>query len=188
MTNQEAIALVKKNPISFGCGLLALMLALGIYFRSDKLPAAVLELEQVSAEGQRLATNIRNAVKLDEHLAALAEEDREIVQRIVRPGELAQNLQLFYKLEAETGTKLSELRQLPSTARSAAAKKATYVPVPFGFSVQGEYPAILEFMRGLESGGVYCRVLTANLSPAEATLDRAGPLRLDLSLELLGQP
>lgn len=187
MTNQEAIALVKKNPVSFGCGVLVLGLALAIYFRGDKLPEATAELAQVSEEGQRLATNIRHAAKLDEQLAALAEADQEIGQRIIRSGELAQNLQLFYKLEAETGTKLSELRQLPPPAKASGAK-TTYVPVAFGFSVQGEYPALLEFMRGLECGGVYCRVLTANLAHAEATLDRAGPLRLDLSLELLGQP
>jgi hypothetical protein len=188
MTNEEAIALVKKHPVSVGCGVLVLGLALGIYFRSDKLPAAMAELERVSDEGQRLATNIRNATKLDEQLAALTAADQEIGQRIIRSGELAHNLQLFYKLEAETGTKLSELRQLAPAATRSGGPKGSYIPVAFAFSVQGEYAQLLGFMRGLETGGVYCRVLTANLKHADASLDRATPLRLDLSLELLGQP
>lgn len=187
MTTPELVALVKKNPISVGCGLLALACGLGLYFRSDRLPAALAELEEVAAEGQRLSSNIRNAAQLDEQVAAVAEANRVIEPRLVRPGELAQNLQFFYKLEAETGTKLLELRQNPLPANRGAAKTA-YIAISYAVSVQGDYVALIEFLRRIEHGSVYCRVLTANLVHVGGDLDRSAPLKLDLSLELLGQP
>lgn len=187
MTNQEFVALLKKNPISIGCGVLALALGAGLYVRSDRLPEATAQLEQVSSEGQRLAINIKNSAQLDEQAAAVAAADREIDPRLVRPGELAKNLQFFYRLETETATKLLDLRQNSVSARAAAAKTA-YIGVGYSVSVEGEYLPLLEFLRRLEGGPVYCRVLTANIARMGGDLERSGPLKLDLSLELLGKP
>jgi len=38
MSNAELFAFVRKNPISLGCGALALVLAGAAYFRSDAIP------------------------------------------------------------------------------------------------------------------------------------------------------
>ena len=46
MTNAELFAFVRKNPISIGCGVLALALLGGIYFRSDEIPESEAELTQ----------------------------------------------------------------------------------------------------------------------------------------------
>ena len=52
MTNEEFLSIVKKNPVSVSCGLLALICGLGVYFRSDGLPAAEILLEQNQVEVQ----------------------------------------------------------------------------------------------------------------------------------------
>lgn len=191
MTNQELVALVKKNPVSVGCGVLALALGAGLYFRSDQIPAVTAQLDQVSAEGRRLTANIRNAAQLAEQIATLEEAGRKIAPRIVSAPELAKNLQYFYKLEADTGTKLIDLRQLPPAVAGPGAAKgspAIYAGVGFAVSVEGEYPTIIDFLRRLENGTHYCRVINATVTTTGGETDRTGPLKLTLTLELLGQP
>ena len=50
MTGAELIALAKKHPVSAGCGLFSVALAVAIYFRADEIPAAETELAQKSAD------------------------------------------------------------------------------------------------------------------------------------------
>jgi hypothetical protein len=191
ISNEQLLALLKKNPLVTGVVVLSVLLAGAIYYRSDATPEANAALESRSAEGRRLSENIKNSAQLGEHLAALTEANKEINNRLVRVGQLANNLQYFYRLEADTGIKLVDLRQaapprtIPSTGK---------FPVGFTVSVQGPYPQVFDFLRRLESGSHYCRVLTASLVPAEETggagtgLMRPSSARLTLNLELLGQP
>lgn len=188
MTDKELIALLKKNPISVGCALVSIGLGVGLYLRSDGIPEAEARLEQVSAEGQRLAANIKNAAQLHEQLAAFAAAGTEIEPRIVHQNQLAKNLQYFYKLEADTGTKLADLHQSTAPANASKGPKATYAGIAYSVSVEGDYPSLLDFLRRLESGTHYCRVLTCTVSLSGGELDRTSPLRLVVNLELLGQP
>jgi len=185
MTSADLIALVRKNPVSFGSGLIAVVLGLAIYFRSADLPAAAALLEQKATEGTRLANNVRYGAQLTEQLAALTAAGREIEGHLVRGSDLANNLQYFYRLEAETGTKLIELRQNPSST-SAKGAKGSFAGVSFSVSLQGDYPVILDFLRRLENGARYCRVISANI--AIVGPDRNTPLKLALNVELLGRP
>lgn len=187
MTNQEAIALLKKNPIAVGCALLAIGLGVGVYLRSDGVPDASQKLDQVSREGQRLAENIRNKAQLSEQLDEMAAAQKAIEPRIIHESDLATNLQYFYKIEADTGVKITELHQ-NNSGPAKPGPKPTYIGVSFSVSVEGEYPAILDFLRRLEHGSHYCRALAANLIKGGSLIDRSGPLRLSLTVELLGQP
>jgi hypothetical protein len=185
MTTPELIALVRKHPVGFGSALVAVVLGAATYLRSSELPTAAILLDQKSKEGTQLANNVRYGAQLPEQLAALTAAGREIQTHLIRASDLANNLQYFYRLEAETGTKLIELRQ---NANSAAAKgaKGAFAGVSFSVSLQGEYPVILDFLRRLENGAHYCRVMSANIAPVGP--DRNSPLKLALTLELLGQP
>jgi hypothetical protein len=80
--------------------------------------------------------------------------------------------------------KILDLRQ--TTATVAKPAKGTYAPVSFAVTVQGSFPQILGFLRQLEGGAHYSRVLTATCSTNAAA--RASPLTLALTLELLGLP
>jgi len=187
MTTPELIALLRKNPISVGCAALALGLTVWTYLDSDEEPKLASQLEQVSAEASRHAANIKNAAQLHEQLNALAAARAEIEPRIVRASELAQNTQYFYKIESETGTKI-DIQRANQTVTIKPGTKTIYAPVTFSVAVEGEYPAILEFLRRVEHGVHFARVTSCTLNKSGTALDRSGPLRLVLNLELLGQP
>lgn len=184
MSGDDLKLLVKKHPVSFGCGVLSLALAAGIYFRGGEIPESEAELAGRSAEAERFAANIKNAAQLKEHLDALVAANKEIDARIVRAGQLGINNQYFFKLESETGTKLVDFRQSPLQAVKGA--KTVFAPVPFTVSVQGTLPQLFEFLHRLESGAHYCRVMSATCGVASA--NRGGVITLGLNLELLGLP
>lgn len=185
MTTQELGAAIKKNPISFGCGALSVALILGLYFRSDAIPEAETVLAQKSTEGERIALNIQYSSQLKEQAAAVSAANAEIDSRIIRASQLGTNTQYFYKIESETGAKIIDLRQMTSATVAKPAKGA-FVPVAFSVTVQGSLVQILDFLRHIESGAHYSRILSANCVGNSAL--RNAPLTLALSLELLGQP
>jgi hypothetical protein len=200
LTNEQVVAAVKKNPMITGCVVLSILVAAAIYFRSDLIPTATDQLKEKSAEGQRLALNIKNAAQLGEQLQALTEANKEIDTRLVRAGQLANNLQYFYKLEADTGVKLVDLRQVAGAPRTGKEKeKLNYQPVTFNLTVQGPYAQVFDFLRRLESGTHYCCILTSTFTPSTGGngesnsgggngLIRTDSINLVLSLELLGVP
>lgn len=184
MSGDDLKVLVKKHPVSVGCGLLSLALAAGIYFRGGEIPDSDADLAARTADAERFATNIKNSAQLKEQLEALVAANKEIDARIIRAGQLGINNQYFFKLESETGTKLVDFRQAPLQPVKGA--KTVFTPVPFNVSVQGTLPQLFEFLHRLESGAHYCRVIGATCGIAPA--NRGGPMTLALNLELLGLP
>lgn len=186
MTKEELGALLKRNPISFGCGALSIALIVGLYFRSGEIPAAEAELQQKSAEAERYALNIKNAVQLKADLDEITAHNKTIESRMVRVVDLPINQQYFRVLARDANVNLVDYRQATMTATVAKGAKNTYVPVAFSLTVQGNLPQVLNFLRALESGAHYCRVLTATCGTNAA--NRASPLTLSVNLELLGLP
>jgi len=185
MTNEELFALVKKNPISVGCAVLSLALGVAIYFRGDEVPAATEELTKKSDEGARLAANLQNAAQLKEQVDTLTACEKELDARLVHASQQLTNYQYFYKLASETGTKMTVLSQgVMGSAKNAP--KTTYSGVPFSITVQGTMTQMVDYLRRIESGARYCRVMSATC--AVPVTDRGSPVTLALNLELLGQP
>jgi hypothetical protein len=189
MAGEQILATLKANPISVACGALALALGVGIYFRSDRVPEAEALLDQKASLGERIGANINNGVGLAEQTAALAAARQQIDSRLIHPDELAKNLQFFYKLEAETGTKLIDLRQNANQPRGATRGKPGYIGVGYALTVRGDYIRLLDFLRRLESRQRFCRIMTASVAVnGSSPSERANELTLNLALELLGQP
>jgi hypothetical protein len=187
MTNQQLAALVRKHPVVVAGVALALAFAAASYFRHDGIAEAEGQRDAKNAEADRLALNIKHAAQLNDQVAALVSAREAIEPRLIRPAELAKNLQYFYKLESETGTKLVELRQnAPPSTRPP--QKTIFNPVSFSLTVEGDYPSVLTFLRRLEGGAHYCRVLSAVLRSAAPNADRNDSVRLALGVELLGTP
>jgi hypothetical protein len=188
MTNQDAIAFVKKNPISIGCAVLSVALGFAIFYRSDAIPAAEEELASKTAVGEKYAANIKASVQLKEQLDAVTAATKEIDVRVIHAdaAHIGINSQFFYKLEGDTGVKIIDVR--PSTAPVQKPKSGSFVPVGYGLSVQGDISQLLKLLHALESGARYCRVMTASITTASGTGLPRGALTLTLSLELLGTP
>jgi hypothetical protein len=185
MSNEQLFALIKKNPLSVGCAVLALLIGVVIYLRGDLVAETTKLLEEKTAEGERLNANVNNAAQLPEQLAAITEARAEIEKRFVRGIDLAQNLQYFYRLEADTGAKILTLRQNPPASVKPGAK-AALGPVSFSVSFQGPYFTVMEFLRRLENGLHYSRITAAGISTTAA--NRNGPLTVSVTVELFGQP
>jgi hypothetical protein len=184
MTNQEFIALVKKNPITTACIAVTLAVGVGVYFRSGAIPAAEDELAQRSAQAEKYALNIKYSTQLKDQHDALVAANKKIEGRLTRASQQGINTQYFYKLERETGVKLVSFSQ--SSAAAPKAAKAAFVSIPFNVAVQGTMAQVTDFLRQLEGGSHFCRVLAANFSVNPGA--RNGPITLSLNLELLGQP
>ncbi len=190
MAAEPVIATLKANPISVACGALALTLAVGIYLRSSRVPESEALLEQRVTQGERIDANLKNGVQLADQFAAISAARKEIDARLIHPDELAKNLQFFYKLEADTGTKLVDLRQNVVAPGKGAKGKTAYTGFGYGLAVRGDYTRLLDFLRRLESGQRFCRVMSATMMGVSNGVEgsRGNELTLNLGLELLGQP
>jgi len=193
ISNEQLISAIKKNPIVTVCVVVVLACGVGLYLRQGEKPDAEQRLEDLSKQGRRMSSNIKNAVHLDEELEALAAANEQIDKRLVDAGRLADNLQYFYELEATTGIKLIDLRQVASSPIGRGpAKKTLFTPVSFSVALNGTYEQLMDLLQRLEGGRHFCRVLTADFSPLYAEggtvgLTRPDELTLTLSIELLGK-
>jgi hypothetical protein len=185
MTSEELTSLIKKNPVGVCCAFISLVLAAGIYLRFGEVPAAEAELAQKTKEADRYSANIKNGAQLKEQYEALAAATKEVDSRLVRANQLGLNNQFFFKLESETGSKLIDFRQNGLVAPKGA--KTIYSPVGFSVAVQGEMVSLMRFLRQLESGAHYSRIMSATCMPGGKE-PRRGSLTLTLSVELLGLP
>lgn len=200
VSNEQVVALIKKNPIATVCLVVSVGVFAALYFRADLAATAEADLEQKTKEGRRMANNIKYAAQLDEQLAAVTAANATINRRLVRASELASNLQYFYRLESDTGVKLVDLRQVSiagdTRAKPKSAPKTAFEPVNYAVAVQGSYTQLVGFLQRLEHGEHFSRILTATFMPAAGVggEEAAGPgtrpemLTLTLSVDLLGQP
>jgi hypothetical protein len=185
MTNEELIALLKKNLIAVICAVVTIGIGLTIYYRTDALPNAEKVLSDKTKEGELLAANIEDSSQLKEQQSAMVDANQVIADRMIQVGQLADNLQYFYRLESETGVKILDLRQNGWNPPAKNAPKTFFTPVSFQVSVQGDYPKLLDLLRRLENGEHYCRINSCDLKPNDSTT-RGGPLTVSINLELLG--
>ena len=185
MTGQDISAGIKKSPLLFVCIVLSIAMIAAIYFRSDMLSQAEQLLAQKSAEGEKISLNLQYSAQLKEQTEALEAAIKDIDARIIRASQLGANTGYFYTIENETGVKFIDLRQT-TPAVVAKPAKVSFLPVAFSVSVQSDLNHILTFLRQLENGAHYCRIMTATCSGNSA--NRSAPLTLALTLELLGTP
>jgi hypothetical protein len=186
MSNEEVFAFLRKNVISVGCVIVSIAIGFVLYYRNDELPDADKILEARTKEGELLAANIEDSSQLKEQHAALVSANDDISNRMIHVGQLAENMQYFYRLESATGTKLTDPHQLSWNPPPKNAPKTNFTPIGFGLTAQGDYGQVLDLLRKLESGEHYCRVISLNIRPQSEM--RGGPVSMSLTLDLLGTP
>jgi hypothetical protein len=185
MSNQELFALIRKNAIFVACLVLSAIIGITWYLRSGLLPDEEKVLAEKSKQGELISANIEDSHQLKEQYAQIVDANQTIANRMIRTGQLAENLQYFYRLENETGTKLTgDPRPVVAAAVAKNAPKTTYTPVGFNLAVQGSYVQLIDLLRRLENGEHYCRVIACNMKPMGES--RTSPMTLSLSIELLG--
>lgn len=184
-TFAKLVPAIKKHPLGFACLVLSLGLTVAIVLRFDRITVATAELEEKTAEGERLKANITHSSQLAEQVAELEAATARIQERLVKPSELAKNLQYFYRLESETGVKYNDLKQ-GSTISPAVKGKNEYVTVPFTVTLDGGFAQAITYLKRVESGSLFCRINSATIN--RLGLDVGGQqVNINLSLDVLGQ-
>lgn len=185
MTSADLIALIKKQPVGFACVLIGLLSGGWLYYRSGEIETRQEEYRAKSEEAARFISNVSISKNLPEQVAELQSVTKDMENRLVRAGQLAVNLQYFYKLEAENEVKLLDVRQNPLPRNP----KTLYVGVPYNVNIQGPYKNVMAFLQRVEKGRHFCRINTASFTKAGGAGDQTSSIvTLALSLELLGQP
>ena len=186
MTSADLILVIKKHPTGFGCGLLSVVLAGLLYTQTSRLDENQTEFEAKSAMAAKIMANVTASKNLPEQVAEIQLHAKDLESRLVRSGQLAINLQYFYKLEAENEVKLLNLSQNALIKNAAVS----YSVVPFSVTVQGSYLHVMAFLNRLENGPHFCRFSSVVFSKINGGTDSAAQtnMTLSLNLELLGQP
>lgn len=192
MTGADLLALIKKQPIAFACGLIIVACGAALFFPREAVTNAQALYEEKEKEFQKIDANVRNSAGLAEAAAEMQEAGRQFEARLVRAPQLANNLQFFYRLENETGVKLIDVRQQPIPAPKQGVPRGAYAPVPFAVSVQGDYAQVHDFLRRVEAGPHFLRFSQVSLSKLAAAGDArsatSNAMSATINLELLGTP
>jgi len=178
INTQALLGGFKKYPLLVISVLMILVLLGILYARSGLIEAQQAELDKYLAEDSRHRANISNTGQLQEQLDFLIQANKAVKDRALPAGGVAQNLQYFYRLEAEVGIKYLDLR--PGSRFSG--KPSTYVPLNHIVNVQGSFTQIITFLRKLEQGVYFCRINSALVS------SDGDVVTLNLNLDLLGVP
>ncbi len=186
---------IKKYPFGVSIAIVAVLVFGALYYRHLTMSEQQELYNAKSAESSRLANNISHAVQLDDHVRALEEANKVVIGRLVNPQDLAINLQYFYKLEAETGVKLLDTRPVESRGAAKAVVKGVYTPVQYAITLQGRYEQTLAFLRRLERGTIFCRIISGTLgqaqlsgSDSQSTQEKVSDdTAMSLTVELLGR-
>jgi Tfp pilus assembly protein PilO len=185
MTSADLTAILKKHPVGVASVLVAIACGVVIYLRSGDIPASQAENEARSAEAAKMNSNVRNSANLAEQVTEIQAQRKELEGRLLKAGQLAVNLQYFYKLETETEVKLVDVRQ----GGPARGGKSPYVGVPFSVTVEGSFAQVMNFLGRVQNGRHFCRVTTASFAKAGGSnVPGVSDMTLALNLELLGQP
>ncbi len=193
MTGADLLALIKKQPIAFACGLVLVGAVAAYFLRSDIIDAAQQDAQAKEQEFQKIDANVRSTSGLADATAEIKEAGKQFDTRLVRAPQLANNIQFFYRLESDTGVKLLDVRQLPVPAPRPGEKRGAYVPVPFQVAIQGSFAQVHDFLRRVEAGPHFLRVnqvtVTKFSSGGEgAAFATSGAVNVALNLDLLGTP
>jgi len=185
MNATDLVTSVKKHPVVLVCGLICLVCAGLLYYRSEEISDRQAEYATKSAEADTILSNVRNSANLATQVGEIQALSAELEGRLVRAGQLALNQQYFYKLESENEVKLVDIRQ--ANQSSSRSPNTLYVGIPFSVGVQGNYTNVMAFLGHLETGRYFCRFNSISLS--NSTSDgKSGTMSLSLSIDLLGTP
>jgi Tfp pilus assembly protein PilO len=153
----------KTHPYRIAAVALAVLLAAGAWYRGTVLDETAQTYATREVEAKRLADNVVNGSKLPAQLAEAQRLNEAVKERLLNGSDLAANQQYFYRLESETGVKISDLRQIPA-APTAGKKSGVYSSLLYTVSVNGSYGQLMEFLRKLEAGHYICRVMNGSVN------------------------
>lgn len=183
----------KKMILSVSC---VVFLACGsVYvFHLDKKADLDSEIEQLDIRMSTILKNMKNSSGLEEDLAVVEKSIEQLDARLFDSQELATNYNYFFNIEADTGVKISGLKQFEVNEEEARSKNKRRMPKPtknayqklrYHMKATGDYAQLVNLMRMLEGGPSFYRLEKFRVSKS-AGID-SEKLSIDLSLLVLGR-
>ena len=181
LETKDVVNGIKKQPVASACGFVFFVLLIALYFRFGALAEAEAVLEQRTKTFRELKNNVSYSAQLDDHVKQLSAANQRIDASALRAAALAQNQQIFYLLEAQTGVKIVDIRQqaVPPPAKGAPA--TGYIPIDFSLNVEGGYEQVLLFMKRVERSPSINRLAGATMSVKET-----GVATVSMNVAMLG--
>ncbi len=184
MTGADLIILLKKHPIGVACGIVSLIGGVTIYLTSDTIDTTKQQLDEVTQQSEAMASNVRNSTGLVQQTEAIQQAAKQLESRLVKANQLATNLQYFYRLESDTGVKLTDVRQ----NQAGRPGGSLFIGIPYVVTMQGNFKQVLEFLQRIENGKYFAKYTSISFNKAAGDTTAGGLLSVSMSIELLGTP
>jgi Tfp pilus assembly protein PilO len=187
MTADDFKVMAKKHPISVVCGVIAIVCAVVLYFRSDKIDEDKSLYDDTAKSAKAILTNVSNSQGLPQQTEAIQHAVKELDSRLIRGSQLAINLQYFYRLESETSVKLVDVHQ-GGSGQARGAGKSSYTAIPFAVNIQGNFKQVLDFIQRVQNGPRIARFNSVSFTKVAG--DNVAPdlFSVSMGIEFLGTP
>ena len=192
MNVAEFVKRIKTYPFASIMVLLTIVLFALSYIRSMENSKLSIRHDDAVRTWNRIDSNVfKNSIGLEEHLEEATAISENLKSRLIRPSELAQNYQYFFRLESVADIKILSLQQ--ETLRAPDPKKTDkkkekplFSRVPYTMGTSGEFHDLLAFLYALENGEhfYHLKECTIQLDP------RSGgrTISMVMKFDLLGTP
>lgn len=171
-----------RYPFGASCLLLSILLAganLWLYY--DNLDLEVRQQARAQ-EGGKMLKSIGRGSQLRIELTATRAATQRVAESLVVEKNTPDNYWYFYKIEQDTGAKLTELQQhaasLPDTGAAVSYKR-----VPYSLKLAGSFHSMMAYLHQVEAGPRFARINSFQLQRQDPVTSN---VVLQLDLELLG--
>lgn len=194
MKIEAILDFVRKKVILSISSVVFLVCTLVFLFHLDKKANLDSEIEQLDIRMSTILKNMKNSARLEEDLAVVEDSIEQLDARLFDSQELATNYNYFFNIEADTGVKISGLKQFDVSEDEVRSNKKKRMPKPTKDAYQkiryhmmaiGEYMQLVDLMRKLEGGPSFYRLEKFRVSKGTGT--DSSKLSMDMSLLILGR-
>ena len=192
--NVEGIVEFFRKSLVVAISLFVIAGSMTVYLiHKDKKSLIDSEIEQVNIRISSMLKNIKNSKGMEEDIEAIEEKVEKLNARMFQSQELATNYNYFFKLEDETGIKVSDLKQVGIAEEELDPRKKkmpkpiidSYEKIRYHLKASGEFGEIVNFLRKLEGGPSFYRLEEFRLAKSET--GKTEILSLDLAFLMLGE-
>ena len=194
MKIEAILDFVRKKVILSISSVVFLVCTLVFLFHLDKKANLDSEIEQLDIRMSTILKNMKNSSRLEEDLAVVEDSIEQLDARLFDSQELATNYNYFFNIEADTGVKISGLKQFDVSEDEVRSNKKKRTPKPtkdayqkirYHMTAIGEYMQLVDLMRKLEGGPSFYRL--ENFRVSKGTGTDSSKLSMDMSLLILGR-
>ena len=173
---------IRRYPAGALSIALCLPAAGSVFVLRNMLTDADRNYEKLNEKGVAMSEYVAGVRNIRTQAAAAHAAADQIEAGLIDESNLAENLWYFYQIEQQTHARISELRQLSSTAPK---NQGYYKVVPFSLRVAGNYEQVSGYLYHLETGPRMLRVNSFEIQRQESA---GNNLLLVLTLDVLARP